>query len=58
MKRGARQRTMAKSRVLFHCETCESVVKYTALVMRYNATTDQIRTPSGLVINIKRPDKP
>ena len=42
-------------RPTYHCQTCDSRIRhYAALVMRWDPSTDELRTPSGLVIRLRR----
>jgi len=49
------QRHKHQHRPRYHCEVCESVIRqYKTFVMKYDITTDQIHTPSGLDIKLRR----
>jgi len=53
-RKAHRVRDRRHARPRFHCEVCESRIRhYSSFVMRWNAETDQIYTPSGLLINLR-----
>jgi len=54
MKRKGRVTKRIRSVAPAKCEGCERPVRYDHMNMRYNAVTGTIRTPSGLVIKIRR----